>query len=198
MSSAQTGREPELDAERDERGDEHGDERREHDAADDVRPDAPERELDEVARELEDVKGRWLRAQADYHNLKKRALLDAEASLRRAMQPLLENLLLVVDHLEMALAARIESEDAQSLAQGVRMTRDQFLRALEDQGVVPVDEAGAFDPNVHQAVATVETTDAQPGTIVATVRRGYVWRGTVLRPAQVRVAAAPANEPSDS
>ncbi len=197
MSSAQTGREPELDAEREERGAErdveHGNENREHDAANEVRRDAPARELDEVVRELEDVKGRWLRAQADYHNLKKRALLDAEASLRRALQPLLENLLLVVDHLEMALAARIESEDAQSLAQGVRMTRDQFLRALEDQGVVPVDETGAFDPNVHQAVATVETTDAQPGTIVATVRRGYVWRGTVLRPAQVRVAAAPAH-----
>jgi hypothetical protein len=50
-----------------------------------------------------------------------------------------------------------------------------------------------FDPDLHQAVAAVETPDAEPGTILETVRKGYAWRGTVLRHAQVRVVAGDAH-----
>lgn len=147
--------------------------------------DDPER----LRAQRDDYLARWQRAQADYQNLKRRTQSDLDARLRRTLQPLLEDLLLVLDHLDMALASPAEGEEAASLAQGVRLTRDQLVRALEGQDVRPVPEGGSFDPSVHLAVATVQHPEVEPGTVVDTVRRGYSWRDGVLRYAQVRVAA---------
>jgi molecular chaperone GrpE len=154
-------------------------------------PESDEQEtVEELHEKLAEAEERWQRARADYQNLKRRTQSDFEALLRRQVQPMLESLLLVVDHLEMALAIEAESPDAKSLAEGVRLTRDQLVRALEDEGVHPVAESGPFDPAVHQAVAMVEGSEEEPGQIVQTIRRGYTWNGIVLRPGQVRVAAA--------
>jgi len=131
----------------------------------------------------------WQRAQADYRNLRRRAEADLEAGLKRSMQPLLENLLLVLDHLDMALSAPTGSEESRNFAVGVQLTRDQLVRALEQEEVVAVRETGLFDPEIHQAVAMVETDEAEPGQIVECIRRGFTWRGQVLRYGQVRVAA---------
>ncbi len=129
------------------------------------------------------------RAQADYKNLRRRGLADLDAGVRRSLQPLLESLLLVLDHLDMALTTPTRSEDAKSLAVGVQMTRDQLVAALEREDVREIDSKGAFDAERHQAVATVESDDARAtGSIVDTIRKGYTWRDNVLRPAQVCVA----------
>jgi molecular chaperone GrpE len=144
-----------------------------------------------LRREVDELRARWQRAQADYQNLKRRTQSDLDGMLRRNMQPLLESLLLVIDHLDMALAAPVTSEDARGLAVGVRMTRDQLVRALEEEDVRSIREDGEFDPELHQAVASVPDADGTPGAIVDVVRRGYSWRGAVLRPARVRVTAAP-------
>lgn len=158
---------------------------------------SPEERIAALHNELFEMTERWQRARADYQNLKRRAKSDYESMLRGEVQPLLESLLLVVDHLEMALASPTESEDAQNLAKGVLLTRDQLVRSLEDEGVCAVAEDGAFDPTLHQAVATVESSDVAPGHIVQTVRRGYTWGERVLRPAQVRVAEGAADANAD-
>ena len=147
----------------------------------------------ELARQRDEFLGLWKRAQADYKNLRRRGLADLEAGIRRSLQPLLENMLLVLDHLDMALSSPTESEDAKNLAIGVKMTRDQFAAALEREDVQEIPTDGAFDPELHQAVAKVEDSGAEPGTIVETVRKGYRWRDVVLRHAHVRVAAEPAS-----
>ena len=133
-------------------------------------------DIPRLMQERDDLEARWRRAQADYQNLKRRQGAELDDMLRRHMQPLLSSLLLVLDHLDMALQTPCESEDAKNLAVGVKMTRDQMLRALEDDEVRPVPEQGAFDPALHQAVATVEDADVAAGEIVDTVRRGYTWR----------------------
>lgn len=134
---------------------------------------------------------RWQRAQADFQNLRRRSSEDVESAVRRTMMPLLESLLIVMDHLDMALSAPVESEEAKNLALGVRMTRDQFLASLKREGVDAIDEGAEFDPALHEAVATVDSPEAEPGAIVETVRRGYRWRGQVLRHAHVKVARDP-------
>jgi len=137
---------------------------------------------------------RWQRAQADFQNLRRRSSEDVESAVRRTMMPLLDGLLIVMDHLDMALSAPVESEEAKNLAIGVRMTRDQFLRSLNTEGVEAIEETGEFDPTLHEAVATVDSPGAEPGSIVETVRRGYRWRGQVLRHAHVKVARSAAGE----
>jgi molecular chaperone GrpE len=150
--------------------------------------ESPEAQLERLERERDESLARLQRAQADYANLRRRAQTDLDSALQRSLRPLLESLLLVVDHLDLALAAPQESDESRNLARGVRLTRDQLLRALAQEGVQPIPHSGRFDPALHEAVATEERDDLEPGTVVETVRPGYTWRGQVLRHAHVKVA----------
>ncbi|HVS19031.1 MAG TPA: nucleotide exchange factor GrpE [Planctomycetota bacterium] len=144
-----------------------------------------------LAAERDDYLARWQRAAADYQNLKRRSASEVEHAVRRSLEGLLAGLLLVVDHLDLALSSPSSSDDARALAEGVRLTRDQLLATLRAEGVEPIAEGGAFDPALHEAVATLERADLEPGQVVDTLRRGYTWRGQVLRAAQVRVSREP-------
>jgi molecular chaperone GrpE len=154
-------------------------------------PDNAAPDASALAAERDDYLARWQRAAADYQNLKRRSASEVEGAVRRSLESLLAGLLLVVDHLDLALSAQVHSEDARSLAEGVRLTRDQLLGTLRQEGVEPIIDGGAFDTRLHEAVATVEQADREPGQIVDTLRRGYTWRGQVLRAAHVRVSRAP-------
>ncbi len=146
--------------------------------------------VDELQERCAELEQRALRAQADYKNLRRRTLTDLEAGIRRSMQPLLDELLLVLDFLDMALASPATNDETKNLVQGVQMTRTKFVQALENSDVREVPTDGTFDPAVHDATDTRVTEDVEPGTIVAVARKGYTWQGTVLRPAQVVVAAS--------
>ena len=117
---------------------------------------------------------------------------DIDSAVARAKKPLHQDLLLVLDYLDMALATPCTTPEGKTLLAGVQMTRAQLSTLLEREGIQPVPERGQFDAALHQAVERVETTDATPGTILGTLRRGYTAGGQILRPAQVRVAAEPA------
>lgn len=149
-------------------------------------------ELERVRAERDDLLAQLQRARADYQNLRKRTQVDIDNSVRRSLEGLLQGLLVIVDHLDFALASKVESEDARALATGVELTRKQLEHVLSQENVQPIAEARAFDPNLHEAVAMVASDAHAPGEIVATLRRGWTWRGQVLRAAQVQVASAPA------
>jgi len=155
----------------------------------------PVEELDEAIETIEKLTlerdeylAKYQRAHADCQNMRRRAGEDIEDRVKRRLQPLLEELLLVLDNLEMALACPAETPEAKNLAQGVRLTRDQLLTALGYEDIQRILPEGAFDPNLHQAVAVVEGTDVPAGHVVDCTRHGYTWRDLVLRSAQVRVA----------
>jgi molecular chaperone GrpE len=131
----------------------------------------------------------WQRAQADYQNLRRRIGSDTDAAVARAKQTLLAELLLVLDYLEMALAAPCAGPEGKNLHAGVELTRAQLWTVLEREGVKLVPESGRFDAAVHQAVERVASDEQPEGTILATLRRGYTLGGQILRAGQVRVSA---------
>ena len=145
----------------------------------------------EVVAERDEAIASWKRAQADYQNLRRRLQADIDAAVQRSKQKLLDELLLVLDYLEMALNAPVTTDEGRNLHAGVEMTRTALLRALEREGVSVVPETGAFDPSVHEAVESVVGDARSAGKILSTLRRGYTSGGQVLRPAQVRVSVAP-------
>lgn len=156
---------------------------------------ADKAELDElrddiakITAERDEFVSKYQRAHADMVNMRRRATEDNEDRVRRRMQPLLEELLLVMDNLEMALMCPTESQDAKNIAIGVEMTKNTLLSALGVEDVQRIDATGPFDARVHQAVSVVEDTDVEPGHIVKCTRHGYTWRDVVLRSAQVQVA----------
>lgn len=148
-------------------------------------------EHEQLRAERDELLSQLQRARADYQNLRKRTQVDIENSVRRSLEGLLQGLLLVVDNLDFALRSSVESPDAKNLAQGVEMTRTQFMHVLAQENVQPIAETRAFDPNLHEAVSTAESASHAEGEIILVLRRGWTWRGQVLRAAQVQVARAP-------
>ena len=150
-------------------------------------------ETERLRAERDDLLAQLARARADYQNLRKRTQVDIDNSVRRSLEGLLAGMLGVVDHLDFALATKVDSEDGKALAKGVELTRLQLQQVLAQENVQPIAETLAFDPNLHEAVSLVESSVRKPGEIVATLRRGWTWRGQVLRAAQVQVAKAPSH-----
>lgn len=138
-----------------------------------------------------ELEARWLRTQADLQNVRRRAQQELDSALLRTLQPLLDELLLVLDFLDMALSAPTTTAEARTLAAGVGMTRAKLVQALELCDVRPIATTGTFDPSRHEAGESRASAEHAPGTILATLRPGYTWQGRILRPARVAVAAAP-------
>ncbi len=137
---------------------------------------------------------RLLRATAEFDNFKKRAARERQDATKFANEGLLQKLLPVLDNFEAALVAAQtgEASNAQSLLTGVTMIQQQFKAALTDAGLEEVDATGRpFDPNIHEAVSQIETTDHPDGHVAQQLRRGYKLRERLLRPATVIVAKAP-------
>lgn len=147
---------------------------------------------EQLAAQRDEYLRSWQRAQADYQNLRRRVQGDIDAAVHRSKKGFYTELLLVLDYLDMACASPCTSSDAKGLLAGVEMTRGVLLQALEREGVKPVAANGQFDPALHEAVERVETADRPEGAILAVLRRGWTSTQGVLRPAQVKVAAAPA------
>ncbi|MEU0568239.1 nucleotide exchange factor GrpE [Nonomuraea sp. NPDC005983] len=145
-------------------------------------------ETDAKLAELED---RWLRAVADLDNLRKRIARDSERLRAEERDRVTAEWLPVLDNLELALshAGQGAGEDADAIVAGVRAVRDQAVAALSRLGYARHDETGVpFDPTRHEAVATVERDDVEPGTVVDVLRPGYGDGRRQLRPAVVVVA----------
>lgn len=160
----------------------------------------PEEELSPeelVLREREEYLENWRRVQADFQNHRRRQVQVIDAAVKGARRELFAELLLVLDYLDMALMSPVETTEGKNLLMGVQMTRDQMIQFLGTHEVETIDSSGNFDPALHEAIETVEGTDAAPGSIVETVRRGYSIGKDVLRYAHVKVAADPAASLAD-
>src|SRR6185503_11484646 len=138
-----------------------GEARAENDAGEQDRGVSLEQQCDEW-------KDRYARALADMENLRKRTARELEEGRRYSVASLAKDLLDVVDNLQRALAGVPAAERDQPLAQGVRLVEDQILKLLASHGVQPINTVGQpFDPTLHQAIATEEHPEFDPGTVTS-------------------------------
>jgi molecular chaperone GrpE len=140
---------------------------------------------DQVAA-LED---RLLRLAAEFENFKKRSARERQEYVTLANERLIAELLPILDDLERALVAASEHEEAQ-LEEGVRLVHRSLASLLERQGVQPIATDGRFDPHVHEALLS-QPSEAEEGSVIDVVQKGYKLGERVVRPARVVVAAAP-------
>jgi molecular chaperone GrpE len=141
----------------------------------------------DVHRAAEEVR---LRALADSENLKKRLLRETEEMKKYAGESILADLLPILDNLDLALAHTGNLDGAcKNFVIGVDMTRKLFLDAVKSHGLVAVEatRGGEFNPEIHEAVGTVEEGDLDDNRIVQVVQGGYTLKGRLLRPAKVMV-----------
>ncbi|MFM7319981.1 MAG: nucleotide exchange factor GrpE [Armatimonadota bacterium] len=139
---------------------------------------------------LEESDAQFLRARADYHNLKRRTEEEKEGLRAFLSADLLGRLLPVVDNLERAIASADTSQDFDSFLDGIQGIRRQLADLLEREGVEAMLAVGQpFDPNLHNAILRDEASEAPENTVVEEFQRGYLLGGRVLRAAMVKVSA---------
>jgi len=151
--------------------------------------------LKERAAKADEHWDRLLRTTADFENFKKRAARERLEAIQSANAGLLQKLLPVLDHFEMARTAAQSAggDKLASLQTGIEMIQQQLKGILTETGLEEIDAAGKpFDPTLHEAVSQLETGDAPEGQVVQQIRKGYKLRERLLRPAAVIVAKKPA------
>ena len=142
----------------------------------------------DCCNELEEQKEKYLRAYADFENMKKRLERDKSSAVSFANETFAKDLLSVIDSFESALTSmeQIEGDEAvDKIKEGVSLTFEQLLKVMKKHGVDEVAHEGVFDPNFHQAIQQVESDEHESGEIVNVLQKGYILRDRLLRPAIV-------------
>jgi molecular chaperone GrpE len=157
--------------------------------------------------EAAELKDKWMRAQAEMENVRKRAEREKEEIAKYAVTRLARDVLSVGDNLQRAIGAipvgAAEQDPAlKSFLEGVMLTERDLLNALERHGIkrlLPMNEP--FNPHRHQAMMEMPRDDVPEGTIVEVFQPGFTIEDRVLRPAMVAVAKGgpkPSQPPGDT
>jgi len=144
-------------------------------------------EVAEKDDEIDELTDRVKRVQADFKNYKERSKRRLEDEKERATEDLVTRLLDVRDNLDRALEG--ETEDVDALMEGVELTRNEFDRVLDQEGVEEIrpDPGTDTDAQRHEVMMRVPS-DEPEGTVAEVYRPGYEMGGKVLRAAQVTVS----------
>jgi molecular chaperone GrpE len=164
----------------------------------------PEDRVAALEAERDDMREKWMRAEADMANLRARTKREVEDARLFAVQKFARDAVEVAENLKRGLTslpppAEGEAEIIGKLREGFEGIERSFVATLERNGVKVDDPTGKlFDPNLHQAMAEQETDEHPPGTIVQAWTPAWTLNGRLLRPAMVVVAKAPGTANSEA
>jgi len=159
----------------------------------------PRSSLDEqlaaASAERDENHERWLRAQAELENYRKRVQKESEEQRLYRALPVIRDLLGPLDNLRRAIAAAQTSRNVDDVLQGVEMVVRQLEEALKSHSAVPIEAVGQpFDPNLHEAVQQIPSNDQPAMTVMEEVECGYKLHERVVRPSKVIVSSGPPPE----
>jgi len=145
-----------------------------------------------ISHKKKDLLAKLQRVTADFANYQKRMARNAEETRQWARAEMIRSILPAIDDFEQALEAGKTAQDVQSLLEGFKLVHDHLLAMLGKQQVQTIATEGQkFDPAVHEAMLQQESTEHEPGTVMAELRKGYTMNGRTLRPARVTVSKSP-------
>lgn len=156
----------------------------------DVTIESLSEQIESLKTSAADSLDKAIRAHAELDNVRKRATRDIENAHKYALDKFINELLPVLDSMELGINAADNVEDVSSLREGMDLTMKMFCSSLEKSGVSPVDpqKGDKFNPDLHEAVTMQEVDDAESGTVVVILQKGYKLNGRLIRPAKVIVA----------
>ena len=152
-----------------------------------LRPADLEEEIEVLREDLRKERDRHLHTLADFKNYRRHVEREGNRLAESGKREMLLPLIGIVDDLEKALEWTGGAD--RPVTEGLKNIYQKLLALLETEEVRSFDSEGrAFTPDLHEAVALAKTSGVEQGTVVEDLRRGYLWRSELLRPAQVRVA----------
>ena len=133
-----------------------------------------------------------LRAKAEMENLRRRTEQDVEKAHKFALEKFVNDLLPVIDSLDRALeVADKNNAEMAPMVEGIELTLKSMLDVVRKYGVEVVGDINVpMDPNIHQAIAMVESDEVSPGNVLMVMQKGYTLNGRTIRAAMVSVAKA--------
>lgn len=151
-------------------------------------------EESDMAEQLRAAEDRVLRAQAELENFRIRVRRETEDQLKHANQPLLVDLLPVIDNIYRAVDAATQDEAASGLLTGVSMVAQQLMDTLGKYHCRRIEAVGSpFDPNLHEAVQQMSSDEFEAGVVIQVLQEGYMLHDRVIRPSQVIISTGAAN-----
>lgn len=131
---------------------------------------------------------KYVRAHAEFENAKRRMEKEKGDFLKYANESFVIDLLPIIDSLEISEKHIKEAKDFKAVQEGVDMIHLQIQKFLKDIGVERIKSVGEkFNPNLHEAMETVDIKDQEEGLIVEELKPGYTFNGKLLRPASVKI-----------
>jgi molecular chaperone GrpE len=157
---------------------------------------APDQDLADLVKELEEVRQHVLYAQAETQNVRRRLEQEKQTAAAYAATGFARDMLSVKDNLDRALASVPEElrqdEKLKALLTGIEATARELDSVFQRNGITRVEALGQpLDPHRHQAMVEIPSEEAEPGTIVQEMQSGYMIKDRLLRPAFVGVARKP-------
>ncbi|MFK5913897.1 MAG: nucleotide exchange factor GrpE [Woeseiaceae bacterium] len=140
----------------------------------------------------EDNLDQLMRTRAEMENIRRRSEKELSNARKYALEKFAQELLPVIDSMEMGVTAAMdENADIDKLREGTEMTLKMFETAIDKFGIKGVHPKGeAFNPEHHQAMTMIDSTEHEPNTIIDVMQKGYLLNERLVRPAMVVVASA--------
>jgi len=141
-------------------------------------------EKEALENEIAELKDKNLRLMAEFENYKRRTRQEKESTYEFAVCDAVKNIIPVLDTLE--LSVKSITDDASR--QGIELIIKSFSDILSKMNVVPIEAVGqAFDPELHNAVMSVDEGDGESGTVIEEFQKGYKLKERVIRHSMVKV-----------
>jgi molecular chaperone GrpE len=142
----------------------------------------------DLSRENAELKDQLLRTLADFQNYRKRAAQEKIDLRKYATESLVHDLLPILDNFERTVLAANSGAELSAIVEGVDIVYRQLVGVLSGVQLKRIRAVGsAFDPNLHEAVASEEVADSESGTVLEEIQAGYQLDDKVIRPAKVKV-----------
>ena len=164
----------------------------------------PEAQIAQLTAERDDMRDRWIRAEAEMANVRTRAKRDVDDTRQYAVQKFAADAVEAAENLRRGLTSLPAHQDGEpdivtKLRDGLQGVERSFVAILERNGIQRTDPTGQpFDANLHQAMAEQPSAEHAPGTVVQAWTNAWTLNGRLLRPAMVVVAKAAAPSQEDS
>lgn len=153
--------------------------------------------IESLEGEVKSLKDTLLRKMAEFDNLRKRLEKERDDSEKYANSRFAKDLIGVVDNFDrvaenyQSISEKI-AEDAtlKAFLDGVLLCGKELVSIFKKHGIsqIEVSEGDAFNPQYHQAMCEIESSDNKPGSVIKVFQVGYVYHGRLLRPSMVSVS----------
>ena len=143
---------------------------------------------DKKDEKIEELTDKVTRQMAEFDNFRKRSEKEKSARYEMGAKDVIEKVLPVIDNFERGLQGVPKKQKTDPFVEGMEMIYKQFMTALEEIGVKPIEAIGkTFDPDIHNAVMHEESDKHEENTISEEFQKGYMYRDSVVRYSMVKV-----------